>query len=74
VEESVSNVKKQEASENKQPVNEAKKDVVSGRICFERKKSERTEEANRTGCKRNTPEVKKNQRKLNPRLLSHKDQ
>ena len=54
VEESVSNVKKQEASEKKQPVNEAKKDVVVEESVSNVKKAEEQKKQTRTGCKRNT--------------------
>ena len=63
VEESVSNVKKQEASENKQPVNETKKDVVVEESVSNVKKAEEQKKQTEPALKETPPEVKEELKK-----------
>ena len=63
IEESVSNVKKQEASENKQPVNETKKDVVVEESVSNVKKAEEQKKQTEPVVKETTPEVKEEAKK-----------
>ena len=63
VEESVSNVKKQEASEKKQPVNEVKKDVVVEESVSNVKKAEEQKKQTESAVKETPPEVKEEPKK-----------
>jgi hypothetical protein len=63
VEESVSNVKKQEATENKQPVNEPKKDVVVEESVSNVKKAEEQKKQTEPAVKETPPEVKEEPKK-----------
>lgn len=65
-EESVSNVKKQEASENKQPANETKKDVVVGGSVSNVKKAEEQKKQTEPAVKETPPEVKEEPKKTEP--------
>src|SRR6187402_2693140 len=67
VEESVSNVKKQEASENKQPVNETKKDVVVEESVSNVKKAEEQKQQTEPPLKETPPEVKEEPKKTEPK-------
>jgi len=58
VEESVSNVKKQETSEKKQPANEPKKDVVAEESVSNVKKAEEQKKQTEPAVKETPPEVK----------------
>src|SRR6187402_1329808 len=66
-EESVSNVKKQEASENKQPVNEPKKDVVVEESVSNVKKAEEQKKQTEPAVKETPPEVKEELKKEEPK-------
>jgi LysM domain len=66
VEESVSNVKKQEASENKQPVNETKKEVVVEESVSNVKKAEEQKKQKEPAVKETPPEVKEEPKKTEP--------
>jgi len=63
VEESVSNVKKQEASENKQPVNETKKDTIVEESVSNVKKAEEQKKQTEPAVKETPPEVKEEAKK-----------
>ena len=63
VEESVSNVKKQEASEKKPPVNESKKDVVAEESVSNVKKAEEQKKQTDPPVKETPPEVKEEPKK-----------
>ena len=69
VEESVSNVKKQEASENKQPVNEPKKDVVVEESVSNVKKAEEQKKQTEPPVKETPPEVKEEPKKTEPPVV-----
>ncbi len=69
VEESVSNVKKQEASENKQPVNEVKKDVVVEESVSNVKKAEEQKKQTDPAVKETPPEVKEEPKKTEPPVV-----
>ena len=69
VEESVSNVKKQEASENKQPVNEPKKDVVVEESVSNVKKAEEQKKQTEPAVKETPPEVKEEAKKTEPAVV-----
>ena len=69
VEESVSNVKKQEASENKQPVNEVKKDVVVEESVSNVKKAEEQKKQTEPAIKETPPEVKEEPKKTEPPVV-----
>jgi hypothetical protein len=69
VEESVSNVKKQEASENKQPVNEPKKDVVVEESVSNVKKAEEQKKQTEPAVKETPPEVKEEPKKTEPSVV-----
>ena len=69
VEESVSNVKKQEASENKQPVNEPKKDVVVEESVSNVKKAEEQKKQTDPPVKETPPEVKEEPKKTEPPVV-----
>ncbi len=69
VEESVSNVKKQEASENKQPVNEVKKDVVVEESVSNVKKAEEQKKQTDPAVKETPPEVKEEPKKTDPPVV-----
>ena len=69
VEESVSNVKKQEASENKQPVNEPKKDVVVEESVSNVKKAEEQKKQTEPAVKETPPEVKEEPKKTEPPVV-----
>jgi len=66
VEESVSNVKKQETSEKKQPVNETKKDVVVEESVSNVKKAEEQKKQTEPVVKETPPEVKEDAKKTEP--------
>ena len=68
-EESVSNVKKQEASENKQPVNEPKKDVVVEESVSNVKKAEEQKKQTEPAVKETLPEVKEEPKKTDPPVV-----
>ena len=63
VEESVSNVKKQETSEKKQPANEPKKDVVAEESVSNVKKAEEQKKQTEPAVKETPPEVKEEPKK-----------
>ena len=67
VEESVSNVKKQEATENKQPVNEVKKDVVVEESVSNVKKAEEQKKQTEPTVKETPPQVKEEPKKEEPK-------
>ena len=69
VEESVSNVKKQEASENKQPVNEAKKEVVVEESVSNVKKAGEQKKQTEPVVKETPPEVKEELKKTYPPVV-----
>lgn len=69
VEESVSNVKKQEASENKQPVNEPKKEIVVEESVSNVKKAEEQKKQTEQAVKEASPEVKEEVKKTEPPVL-----
>ena len=69
VEESVSNVKKQEASEKKQPVNEPKKDVVVEESVSNVKKAEEQKKQTEPAVKETSPEVKEEPKKTEPPIV-----
>ena len=69
VEESVSNVKKQEASEKKQPVNEPKKDVVVEESVSNVKKAEEQKKQTEPAVKETPPEVKEEPKKTEPPVV-----
>src|SRR6187402_3431889 len=64
VEESVSNVKKQEASENKQPMSEPKKDVVVEESISNLKKADEQKKQIAPPVKETPPEVKEEPKKI----------
>jgi len=68
-EESVSNVKKQEASESKQPVNEPKKDVVVEESVSNVKKAEEQKKQTEPAVKETLPEVKEEPKKTDPPVV-----
>jgi len=69
VEESVSNVKKQETSENKQPVNEPKKDVVAEESVSNVKKAEEQKKQTEPAVKETPPVVKEEPKKIDPPVV-----
>ena len=69
VEESVSNVKKQESSASKQPVNEAKKDVVVEESVSNVKKAEEQKKQTEPVVKETPPEVKEDAKKTEPPVV-----
>src|SRR6478735_5167018 len=69
VEESVSNVKKQEASENKQPVIETKKDIVVEESVSNVKKAEEQKKQTEPAVKETSPEVKEESKKAEPPVV-----
>ena len=69
VEESVSNVKKQEASENKQPVIETKKDIVVEESVSNVKKAEEQKKQTEPAVKETPPEVKEEPKKTEPPIV-----
>jgi hypothetical protein len=69
VEESVSNVKKQEASENKQPVIETKKDIVVEESVSNVKKAEEQKKQTEPAVKETPPEVKEEPKKTEPPVV-----
>src|SRR6186713_2686916 len=69
VEESVSNVKKQETSEKKQPVNETKKDVVLEESVSNVKKAEEQKKQTEQTVKETPPEVKEEPKKTEPPVV-----
>jgi len=69
VEESVSNVKKQETSENKQPVNEPKKDVIVEESVSNVKKAEEQKKQTEPAVKETPPEVKEEPKKTEPPVI-----
>src|SRR6186713_2695666 len=69
VEESVSNVKKQEISENKQPVNEPKKDVVVEESVSNVKKAEEQKKQTEPAVKETPPEIKEEPKKTEPPVV-----
>jgi LysM repeat protein len=69
VEESVSNVKKQEASETKQPVSEPKKDVVVEESVSNVKKAEELKKQTEPAVKETPPEVKEEPKKTDPPVV-----
>ena len=69
VEESVSNVKKQEASEKKQPVNETKKDVVVEESVSNVKKAEEQKKQTEPVVKETPTEVKEEPKKTEPPVV-----
>jgi hypothetical protein len=69
VEESVSNVKKQEASEKKPPVNEVKKDVVVEESVSNVKKAEEQKKQTEPVVKETPPEVKEEPKKTAPPVV-----
>jgi LysM repeat protein len=69
VEESVSNVKKQETSEKKQPVNESKKDVVVEESVSNVKKAEEQKKQTEPAVKETPPEVKEEPKKTEPVIV-----
>ena len=68
-EESVSNVKKQEASEKKQPVNEPKKDVVAEESVSNVKKAEEQKKQTEPAVKETPSEVKEEPKKTEPPVV-----
>jgi len=69
VEESVSNVKKQETSEKKQPVNEPKKDVVVEESVSNVKKAEEQKKQTEPPLKETPSEVKEEPKKTEPPVV-----
>src|SRR6187402_2182891 len=69
VEESVSNVKKQESSASKQPVNEAKKDVVVEESVSKVKKAEEQKKQTEPPLKETPSEVKEEPKKTEPPVV-----
>jgi len=69
VEESVSNVKKQESSASKQPVNEAKKDVVVEESVSNVKKAEEQKKQTEPVVKETPPAVKEDAKKIEPPVV-----
>ncbi|TMI88192.1 MAG: LysM peptidoglycan-binding domain-containing protein [Bacteroidetes bacterium] len=69
VEESVSNIKKQEASENKQPVNEPKKDVVVEESVSNVKKAEEQKKQTEPIVKETSTGVKEEAKKTEPPVV-----
>jgi hypothetical protein len=69
VEESVSNVKKQDASEKKQPANEPKKDVVVEESVSNVKKAEEQKKQTEPPIKEISPEVKEEVKKTEPLIV-----
>jgi len=69
VEESVSNVKKQESSASKQPVNEAKKDVVVEESVSNVKKAEEQKKQTEPPLKETPSEVKEEPKKTEPPVV-----
>jgi hypothetical protein len=69
VEESVSNVKKQEASENKQPVIETKKDIVVEESVSNVKKAEEQKKQTEPAVKETPPEIKEEPKKTEPPVV-----
>jgi hypothetical protein len=69
VEESVSNVKKQETSEKKQPVNEPKKDAVVEESVSNVKKAEEQKKQTEPAVKETPPEVKQEPKKTEPPVV-----
>jgi len=69
VEGSVSNVKKQEVSEKKQPVNEPKKDVVVEESVSNVKKAEEQKKQTEPAVKETPPEVKEEPKKTEPPVV-----
>jgi len=69
VEESVSNVKKQETSEKKQPVNEVKKDEVVEESVSNVKKAEEQKKQTEPAVKETPPEVKEEPKKTEPPVV-----
>jgi len=69
VEESVSNVKKQEASESKQPVNEPKANVVVEESVSNVKKAEEQKKQTEPAVKETPPEVKQESKKTEPPVV-----
>ena len=69
VEESVSNVKKQEASENKQPVIETKKDIVVEESVSNVKKAEEQKKQTESAVKETPPEIKEEPKKTEPPVV-----
>src|SRR6185369_2836870 len=68
-EESVSNVKKQETSENKQPVIETKKDIVVEESVSNVKKAEEQKKQTEPAIKEASPEVKEETKKTEPSVV-----
>jgi len=68
-EESVSNVKKQEASENKRPVNEPKKELVVEESVSNVKKAEEQKKQTEPAVKETPPEVKEEPKKTEPPVV-----
>jgi hypothetical protein len=73
VEESVSNVKKQEFSEKKQPVNEPKKDVVVEESVSNVKKAEEQKKQTEPAVKETPPEVKEEPKKTEPPVVKQQE-
>lgn len=73
VEESVSNVKKQEASENKQPANETKKDVVVEESVSNVKKAEEQKQQTEQPVKETPPEVKEKPKNTEPPVVKQQN-
>jgi len=69
VEESVSNVKKQESSASKQPANETKKDVVVEESVSNVKKAEEQKKQTEPVVKETPPEVKEEPKKTEPPVV-----
>ena len=69
VEESVSNVKKQETSEKKEPVNETKKEVVVEESVSNVKKAEEQKKQTEPVVKETPPEVKEEAKKTEPPVV-----
>ena len=69
VEESVSNVKKQESSASKQPANETKKDVVVEESVSNVKKAEEQKKQTEPVVKETPPEVKEDVKKTEPPIV-----
>ena len=73
VEESVSNVKKQEASEKKQPVNEPKKDVVVEESVSNVKKAEEQKKQTEPAVKETSPKVKEEPKKTEAQVFKSQE-
>ena len=69
IEQSVSNVKKQEASASKQPVNETKEDVVVEESVSNLKKAEEQKKQTEPVVKETPPEVKEEPKKTEPSVV-----